>query len=736
MNRCKSNFKKVLAVFVICLIVTLIFTGCGKNETTLNGYRSVKGTALDSQIVGSNNNYELLWDKDGKAVVFKSITDGKYWSDILYDSFLEGSSSANGNSPISITVANTKTLKWDTLTSYSQMESQGNILCKKIENGIRVTYFFDTYKIAVPVDYTLMEDKLNITIDSSKILEDGADYKLVSISVAPNLCSVKNDAVNGSLFVPSGSGAIMYTAENADGTREFTGEVYGRDAARRNPVDLTDFESIKLPVFAAYADSSGLMGIIEEGAASCEISAKAGNARLGYSTIGAVFYVRGYDEFSYTYHGNYKGITKRVNEKISGQILSVSYYPLNQESANYNRIAEKYRNYLIKNGSLKESNEKSSSYSVTMLGGTNITTSIFGIPNKKLVSLTTFSQANDIVEKLNKNVGVMPYIRMSGYGDNGIVYGSVAGGKKYPSVYGSANDVEKLNELSKNTGLFFDYEIVNFSKSGSGFSLNFDTAKTAISYKAEHFPVTPLRVNDESNAFYTIARDSLKEAADFAIKKAKKYGINSIAFSSLGSTAFSDSNYISKSKIESDVTEIINKSKSAVEKIAVANANVYAACSADVIFDIATDNGGWDSLDLEIPFYQMVFHSYKPMYSNAVNLSENTNLAVAKAVAYGMGIGYTLTADYVDKSDDLGEYRLYGTVYEDNADDIHSVITEKGYKDIFSAISDAKLVNYEISDDGLSKSEFSNGKIVYVNQSNNTVESPVGELKPYEFAIN
>lgn len=734
MNMSKNSLLKMLAFMLIICMTAVVFTGCGEGGISANAYRSVSGKLIESGEIASNENYELQWDKDGRAIVLKSLKYDTYWSDILYDAFLDGSISANGNSPISITVANTKTLKWDTITSYSMLESGGNILCKQIDNGIRVTYFFEKYKIAIPVDYTLREDSLSVTVDSSKILEDGTDFKLVAVSVVPKLCSIKNDTEGGSLFVPSGSGAVMYTTEDANGTREYEGEVYGRDSARRNPLDLTDWDDIRIPVFGAYGGNSGLMGIIEEGAASCKIRAESGNSRLGYSSVGAVFYVRGYDEFSYTYHGKYKGITTRVTKNMSGQKFTVSYYPLYGEDADYSGIAKKYRNYLIEKGELKETTQTGCAYSVTVLGGTNITTSIFGIPNNKLVSMTTFSQAKEIIEDLNKKIGTMPYVRMMAYGDKGIRVGSVAGGKSYPSVFGKSDDIKSLNKLCKDTGLFFDYDIVYFSKSGSGFSLNFDVAKTAISYKAEHYPVNPLRVKDKKNVYYTIARDSLSKSADFAVKKAEKYEIDGISFSSLGYTAFSDTNYISKDKIESDVKAIIENSKSN-RKVAVADANVYAACAADVIFDTATDNGDWDSLDLEVPFYQMVFHSYKPMFSSAVNLEENTDRAIAKAVAYGMGVGFTLTEDYVDKSDDLGEFRLYGTVYSDNADIIKELLADKGYIDVYSAIAEAQLVKYEIAANGLSTSEYSNGKIVYVNQSNTTVESPVGELEPYGFVI-
>ncbi len=735
MKKYNSICVRLLAFLMIFIMIVASFVGCSKNESKTNTYRSVKGAVLPSQQISANEDYELLWDSDGKAIIFKSLKTGKYWSDILYDSFKEGSLSANGNSPISITVTNTKTLKWETVTSYSQLESNGNVVCRKIDNGLRVTYFFDNYKIAVPVDYILEKDNLTVNIDSSKILEDGTDYKLISVTVLPKFCSVKNDANNGKLFIPSGTGALMDTTENPAGVREYVGEVYGMDSARRNPDNYTDYADIKLPVFGAYGNDTGIMGIIDKCASACEITASAGNDRLGYSSVGTVFYVRGYDRFPYTYHGKYKGVTSRATEDISGDVFSVKYFPLQDENANYIGIAEKYRNYLEENFKLEKVAENSSCYSVTMLGGTNITKSFFGIPYKKLIPLTTFEQATDILENLKDKFNTLPYVRMQGYGDNGIREGSIAGGKKYPSIYGSKKDIKNFIDKYSDAKLYFDFDIVNFSKSNNGFSINSDSAKTAISYKAEHTPVDPLRNNDENNIYYTVSRDKLNDSLKFAIEKSKRYNIDYVSFSTLGYNAYSDTKYIAKSKIETDIINLINKAQSEKKSVAVSNANVYAAISADVIFDVSMDNGKWDSLDEEIPFYQMVFHSYKPMYTQAVNLEENIDAAIAKAVAYGMGVGFDVTYNYESKSDDLSEYRLYGTMYSDVVEQVETLLINSGYDKIYSQVKDLKIINYETYTNGLSKTTFEGGKTIYVNHTNATIDSPVGSLKGYEFSI-
>ena len=50
--------------------------------------------------------------------------------------------------------------------------------------------------------------------------------------MTPYFASCANSEDNY-LFVPSGSGALMYTNETADGTRKYTQEVYGIDAAKK-----------------------------------------------------------------------------------------------------------------------------------------------------------------------------------------------------------------------------------------------------------------------------------------------------------------------------------------------------------------------------------------------------------------------------------------------------------------------------------------------------------------------
>lgn len=738
----KRYITRTIALLNIVCLISLMFVGCGDTDISNGAYRKVSAIDVDSQIIASNYDYELLWDNEANAVLLKSLKTGKMWSDILYSAFKEGSTSANANSQIIVNVVNVKNFKQDSIRSYSEIQNgNGNIVCKKIDNGIRITYFFDTYEIAIPVDYVLKEKSISVSINTAQILESGNNYKLLSVSLAPYLCSAQNNVENSYLFIPTGSGALMYAKSTPDGVKTYSGEVYGADAARQIPRDLVDEEDICLPVFGAVESNSAMMCVIEQGAGAANIEAQAGNDRLGYSNANVSFYVRGYDEFLYDKQdGTKKELTTRIGNNISGQTLSVAYYPLYEDDASYVGIAKKYREYLIENSGLKKEDAVGSPYSITLLGGTNITKSILGIPKHETVAMTTFEQSKNILEDIDNKNGVLPTVRMLGFGDKGVMPGTIAGGKKYSSIYGNKKQLKSLQKFCEEKGIsiYFDSDIVYFSKSILGFSRNFDSALTVINKRITHYPVSPIKIQDKDSGYSVISRNKLDEAAEIVLEKAEKYNHLGISLSSLGTTAFSDNAdkiYHTKNGIESDVAKIINKFSSNGIKTAVASANAYAAAVANVIFDVSVTNGDYMVFDETVPFYQIVFHGYKSMYTEGLNLSANYKKALAQSVAYGMGLGYTLINSYISESDELGISEFYGMLYEDNSDLIHNTICESDYCKIYSSTYDSDISGFRWLSNGVSETSYSNGVLVYTNHTDAEAESPVGILNAYEFAM-
>jgi hypothetical protein len=187
--------------------------------------------------------------------------------------------------------------------------------------------------------------------------------------------------------------------------------------------------------------------------------------------------------------------------------------------------------------------------------------------------------------------------------------------------------------------------------------------------------------------------------------------------------------------MEKDVATIFENAKKNDLTTAVSGGNTYAACAADVVFDVSATSGDYDVFSATVPFYQMVFHSYMPIYSDAVNTANNLKLEVAKSVAYGMGVNFCLTDSFVADSDDFDEYKLYATVFEDNVAKINDILVNDKFIEVYNSVADSPLVNFEFVNKSVVKSEFENGVVIYTNLSTKAAESPAGKLQPAEYRV-
>jgi len=728
--------KRVLYVLFTLVMSVAMLAGCNKPTQNMKYDKDTPASSLSSQVIAQSSDFALIWKDEVKCVQMESLSDGKIWSSIPTEYLMSGGTGASANSPLYITVANNTTLNWETIPGYIGAVSDGRVFSEKIKNGIRVTYCFDSFEISIPVNYVLRRDSLSVTIDASEIIENGIEYSLVSVSLAPFLCSAQNESPNSYLFVPSGSGALMYTKENADGIRRYSGEIYGEDAARSIEKLPTDDEPARLPVYGAKDGENALLAIVESGAASAIIEAEAGNDRTGHSTVYSTFYYRGYDIFRHGSYAQGNSVITRVSKSIYKHKSVVGFYPLSGENADYNGMAKRYRQYLQDIGTLTPSGENQSSYSITLLGGTLTTSSVLGLPRKTLKSMTTFLQADNIIRELVKTTGINPTVRLMGYGDCGVNPGKVAGGYKFPDVFGKDKQRKNLEAYCADTGisLFTDFDLVRYSSSGQGFSYQENAAKNTMQFQTTRYPVTPLRLFNEEMPYRLLGREHLNEAIDKLLKTADRIDISRISLSTLGSLAYSDysdGKYAVKDNIESDVGNYIEKARTTGRAVAVGSANAYAAAVGDVIFDVPMDNGSYNALDETVPFYQMVFKASKPLYSPAVNLSADFNKELMLSASGGTGLGFTLIHDFDVSYSETGTEKLYGALYKNNIARIQQSLAE--YVRFYNQIAEAGIDRYEILPDKVGKTVFSNGVILYTNKTDKKAISPAGVLEAYGF---
>ena len=733
------NSKKALCMLLVFVILLSLLSGCGKTVKTVLYDMDTPAISVPSGSITSNANFELFWDDDSKCVLLQSISTGKIWSNIPYDYYMQGGVSTSLNSPINISIMDDQYSQTN-INGYTGAVMSGRVFSEKINSGIRVTYCFDACQISIPVEYVLRTDSLMVKIDTPAIVE-GSKNMLMSVSLAPFLCSTPNDADDAYLFVPSGTGAVMYAAEKSNsGVRRWSGEMYGTDASRHVTTAPLNEESVRLPVFGVKSGEQTLFGIIEEGAESTVLNAETGNSNTGYSSIYPEIWFRGYDIYpSNSEAFRYQDISLQ-SSVMSKKAVTVGYYPLSGEDADYNGMAKRYRKYLQDCGLIADTKIEQSPYSVTLLGGVLTTTSLFGIPHKTLNSMTTFTQAKDIIGELEGLTGTTPSVRLEGFGNCGISPGKPAGGFGFPSVFGKEKQRLALEQYctDKKISLFTDFDLIQCASSGGGFSYRTDMAESASGGAVSIAPLTtPLLKENNSMAYRLLKRENISKAVDKLIKLADKSKISGVSLSTLTDIAYSDysgSDYAVKSNMERDVRKTIEKVRAAGHPVSASGTNMYAAATADVIFDVTIENGNLDVFDVQIPFYQMVFKGLKPMYCSSVNLASDSKRTIMLAATGGVGIGFTLIHDFDVSYMETGSEKLYGAKFENNRELIRETVSD--YTNFINAVSKSGIERYEVLPNGVSKTVFDNNVVLYANHTSVAVESPVGVLEGYEYKVD
>lgn len=708
----------------IALILIFCLAGCGK-KTAVKEYSVPETQVADGGIAASNGSYTLEWDSERSVLLLKNNESGHIWSTVPYNYYLSGGTSVNLNSPLFIEYYTPEDGSIQTAKAYSDCMGEGNYSVEKIDDGIKMTFHFIDAEADISLEFKLREDSLAVSVPFKDIKESGKT-KIISISVLPYFCAVPNgNNKNSYLFVPSGSGALMYTDEEIqNASRSFTGEVYGRDASEKILDDTADETALTMPVYGAADGENSLFAIIEEGDGFARINAEAGSFKNNYSAVYSSLVLRGSDETE-AERNNYTDEKVFAESYDESAVYTVGFYPLSGDNSGYNGMAARYKKYLSDSGALKNTERSQSAFHVNILGGAMSKKFFMGFPYTTLTKASDFSDAEEIIKELAAETGKTPAVTLTGFGQTGVDAGKIAGGFSFPERLGGKKGYSALEKYCDDNkiDLYVDYETVRFKSSGGGVNKSFDTAKTPGRQAAAFYTLgTGLRVPNESGAkIRLLKRSALDNITDKLIDHSKNYK-SGISLAALSCTAYSDyaeARYYRKGTVAKQVSEIFERINKSGHKTAGSRANGYAAAAADTVYDTPTDNGGYLNLDVSVPFYSLVFAESTALYSEAVNLADNSENLILKSVEAGVLPSFTFISEYSDELANSSFPGFYGTLFKDQKEKAAGIISRLSE---FSRVAAEQYpVSHEIIADGVSKTVFSSGAEVFVNRTENPV---------------
>lgn len=582
-------------------------------------------------------------------------------------------------------------------------------------------------EIKIPVEYYLDGDSLVVNVDAAHI-ETAADKPINQIQLLPYFLTsdTSGEAEDGYMFVPDGSGALIYLDSTKTREYHYQGAYYDGDhlvdASAYSDVDT----KLQLPVYGMKGEDSTVFAVIENGAEVATLDAYISGTDNSepFCKMGLTFDIMAQqriDSGATNMGGTY--YFYKASSDVYDEDITVRYYWLGK-GATYVDMAKCYSEYLENKGILtRKQKEADPPFFVEFLGTTDKTLYFLGIPYVGTQDLTTFSQAKEMLEHMT-SVGVKNVkLIYSGIVNGGINQRSLAGGVKFSSGLGGSSGFKTLKSYADSIGTTI-YPNLMLQTVYTKTKLNNSTvAWNAINQRAEIYKFNPIDHSVDTDNDYPRFIIS-PTALDSYLNKAKSSYTKTLGLTNIASEdlyTFIPTNYRNTQVSPSTGAAILEEStKSFADgmSLMLSNPVADAYAYADYIMDVPVTNSGMRVLDASVPFMGMVLDGHLH-YSAESSNRESTDVFLNIMHAIESNAQPKFTIMYQNSS------LLTGTEQEHYfAVDYHYWKDQIGYfynvyREFYDAVGNATIVDHEIFDrnDKLRVVTYSNGVKAYFNYS-------------------
>ncbi len=642
------------------------------------------------------------------------------------------------------------------------------------------------------LEYTLEDEGFQVRLPARGISYDSATYTLGEIQVLPFLgagrVSLSENVIRrdeGYNFIPDGSGAIISFDPN-NRVSLVSGTMYGMDFGFYNgggsgaSATSSNYQTWRVPVYGTVMDETytvaedvvkeeknedgevvgtsvltpagdysvkqGYVAFMTEGESLTRIDSISGADRHEYRSMGTTFFARQSDSYpldGITVDGASAFITKSIQRKYVGN-YTIKYRLLYGEEASYVGMANAYRSYLIKEGILSEKMKAAGDANLylDLIGAIDNTVQILGVPVKTKAALTTFENAETIMNELGEAGVSNQVLRYLGWMNGGMA--STAPAKlNVEGKLGGKNGLEKLIAAVQGAGnqIFMDLDFAYVHTVGTfdGFDEGKETAKTIDGKTAFFKTYNPVVQTFNTQVAYVIASNRIsalynKIAAKYAALF--KDGEKAISVGTLGSALSSsqDENFpMNREDAKSYLTDALGKIAADNDHVMVEKGNIYTWRYAEHILNVPLDSSNRTDTSGEVPFMGILLHGYKHFTGDAINLAGDYEYNILKTVENGADpyfvIAYQNTA--------LLKTNGYGAYYAVNYDTWkENIISE--YKRIDGAlknVQDQRIIDHKILNNRVVVVTYENGCAIYLNYNNFEVTQGEITIPAMDFVV-
>lgn len=581
----------------------------------------------------------------------------------------------------------------------------------------------------IPVEYRLTDKGFQVSVPTDQIKETGGAM-LSRIRILPFFGAAGMKA-EGYMFVPNGSGALIYL-NNGCKNASYTQNIYGIDPVTQSYIVTEYTQAARLPVFGMKNQDQAFLARITGGDALAIVDADVSGKLNSYNYVYPEFCLREIELLNMFGVSGNKSDTPMLEKKMYDVDLTVEYGFMDKEEADYSGMAKYYREQLEEEGILKASTGEGLPFYLDMIGGVEIQKHAMGVPYDGICAMTTYDEAMEILDELEK--GGIENVRMNYQGwFNGGIYHDVPDKIELIHSLGSKKDMQALAQRLENEGggLYGDVAFQKAPVTSKGFNSLLESSKYYSGYAVELAAVNPATMRQTSTlewydelAYDIVSPKFLNRYVDKFTDKITGYDLTGVNLRDLGDVLASDkkrTEFISRQEAKEVVQAQYQKLADTGKDLMEVGGNEYSLAYVSDIIDAPTSYSKFYIIDEQIPFYEMVVHGSINYAGNSINLSDDPidEDLILEYIEYGIAPRFTFSYEDSSKIKYTSSANKYSVQYKTWMEDAQYVYAT--LKEALKDVAQAKILSHKRLENGLVQVEYDNGVTIYVNRTDKAI---------------
>lgn len=588
--------------------------------------------------------------------------------------------------------------------------------------NISMIYKLDGEDFVVEVPFSEMEGK--------------KDYPIYSVTPLPFFgAGGKED--DGYILVPEGGGALINFNNGKLSQNSYYANLYGWDMALGRDAVVHNTR-IYYNTFGIAQEDDSFICILEEGVPYASVQADISGHYNSYNYANVAYSVTQREQYDVSEIANTSVYT--YLKQLPDETMTQRYRFV--DSGDYVDMAKTYQGYLADqyDGYLTKNDDSEAPITIEIVGAVDKAKQILGVPVSRPLELTTYEEAEGIIEELNAEGMKNMSVKLTGW-CNGGYNQKILKKVKTIGALGSKKDLQNTINTAQSLGVDFYLDGVtqyaNNSNILNGFFSIRDAARFISKERAELFQYSAITYaeRDGWKSFYLLHPDLAAEMTDNLVAATDSYGTG-VSFRETGMDLSADyykKNVQSRQTVmeqqEAQLKEIADSGK----QIMINMGNDYAALYSDVITNMDLRGSEYTILDEYVPFYQIAIHGYIDYMSYPINLSGNSEQELLYCAEYGAGLYYTVMKESPFTLQNTLYTQYYGSDYDTWHDAILSTYTR--YNEELGHTFDQEITDHEMVSEDVSCTTYEDGTKVYVNYTYEAVQTADGEVPARDYMV-